>query len=210
MTSGEEDMEEAGSEAPLSDSAVGEPAAETGDKVLEAKCVEEPEVPADGPEKRLQEVQDRYLRLAADFDNYRKRQARERGEVVLMANESLIGGLLPVLDNLERAIAAMLGARENRQGVESVLKGVELTLRMFQGTIAGAGVERMQAYGEVFDPHRHEAVGQVETNDSPPDTVVEEMEAGYLLNGRVLRPAKVKVARPPAKRNGIIKEEADA
>ncbi len=175
-------------------------------EVLEARPVEEavPEpVPAgaEGGKKNEgtgpEEGRERYLRLAADFENYRKRQAKERREIVATANEALVLDILPVLDNLERAIAAGTGAKDGSPGNRGVMAGVELTLRMFQGVLGRNGVERMKVLGEKFDPHRHEAIAQSADSGAEPDTILEEAEAGYTLGGRVIRPAKVRVARPP-------------
>jgi len=155
-------------------------------------------VSADDVQREIAEMKDRYLRLAADFDNYRKRALRERAEIQATAAEGVVAELLPVLDNLERALAAGSGGRDNRQGFEKVLKGVELTLRMFQGVLAKFGVERMTAAGEPFDPHRHEALTQDESADVAADTVGEVFEPGYMIRGKVVRPARVKVLRPKA------------
>lgn len=147
-------------------------------------------------EVKVAEWRDRYLRLAADFDNFRKRQMKERTEILMTANEGLVVELLPVLDNMERAITALpkeCGADSN---FESIRKGVELTLRLFQAVLVKYGVERMTVVGTKFDPFKHEALAQEESADVNEDTVVEEIESGYLLNGKVVRPAKVKVAKP--------------
>jgi molecular chaperone GrpE len=154
---------------------------------------------------KLAEANARYVRLAADFDNYRKRSQRECQELAAGAGEALVKDLLPVLDNLERALAACAEAKvedgsPHAAAVESVARGVELTLRQFQAVLAKQGVERIQVVGEPFDPHRHEALLQEEREDVTVETVTGELEAGYVLRGRVLRPAKVKVARPSAAR----------
>jgi molecular chaperone GrpE len=152
---------------------------------------------------KLAEANARYVRLAADFDNYRKRAQRDCAELAAGAGEALIRDFLPVLDNLERALAACAEARvddgsRHAAAVESVVKGVELTMRQFQLVLARQGVERIVVVGEAFNPHRHEALMQVERDDVAADTVTEELEAGYTLRGRVVRSAKVKVARPSA------------
>ncbi|MEK7474155.1 MAG: nucleotide exchange factor GrpE [Candidatus Coatesbacteria bacterium] len=154
---------------------------------------------------KLAEANERYVRLAADFDNYRKRSQRESQELAAGAGEALVKDLLPVLDNLERALAACAEAKvedgsPHAAAVESVAKGVELTMRQFQAVLAKQGVERIQAVGKPFDPHRHEALLQEEREDATVETVTGELEAGYVLRGRVLRPAKVRVARPSSAR----------
>jgi molecular chaperone GrpE len=156
------------------------------------------EAALDEARARLEELNDRYVRLLADFDNYRKRAQREKQELLAGPGEGFVLDLLPVLDNLERAVAAARNAARNGHALESLLKGVELTMRMFQGVLARNGVERIAAAGEPFDPHRHEALVQEERDGVSAETVVEELEAGYVLRGRVLRPAKVKVAKPRA------------
>jgi len=164
--------------------------------------------------QELQKTSDRYLRLAADFDNFRKRQVKERQDIVAFANESLVLDILPVLDNLERALTASGVSREMSGGMAGVVKGIELTMRMFQQTLTRNGVERILAVGQKFDPHRHEAIAQVPADGVEPETITEEAEAGYTLSGRVIRPAKVKVARPPApaprEETEKAKEETDA
>jgi molecular chaperone GrpE len=157
---------------------------------------------ADDIERELTDVKDRYLRLAADFENYRKRMARERVEMSLSANENLILEILPVIDNLERALVAAKDG--NRPGAEGVVKGVELTLRMFHGILSRHGVERIKAAGEPFDPNRHEALMQEESDEVEMDTVAEELEPGYLMGGRILRPARVKVSRPKPASGGAV------
>jgi len=200
------------------------PVAETGDAdVLEALPVEEAVCDAPGAgtasvedelRQELARNNDRYLRMAADFDNFRKRQVKERQDLIAYANESLVLDILPVLDNLERALAASGGARDTVDGQAGVIKGVELTMRMFQQILSRNGVERIKAVGQKFDPHQHEAIAQVATGEAEPETVIEEAEAGYLLNTRIIRPAKVKVAKPPApapqEDSMKAKEETDA
>jgi molecular chaperone GrpE len=184
--------------------AVDGQAAGEAEEVLEALPVEEAAVEAvvpsaeDALKQELAKTNDRYLRMAADFDNFRKRQVKERADLVAYANESMVLDILPVLDNLERALAAVGGAKDTADGHAGVIKGVELTMRMFQQILSRNGVERIKAVGQKFDPHYHEAIAQVVSEGADPETVVEEAEAGYSLNARVIRPAKVKVAKPPA------------
>jgi len=165
--------------------------------VCDAPVVEAPSV-EDELKQELAKTNDRYLRMAADFDNFRKRQVKERQDLVAYANESLLLDILPVLDNLERALAASGGLKDTVDGQAGVIKGVELTMRMFHQILVRNGLERIKAVGQAFDPHRHEAIAQVITDEAEPETVVEEAEAGYLLNTRVIRPAKVKVAKSPS------------
>lgn len=148
--------------------------------------------------KEIQELQDRHLRLAAEFDNYRKRVVRERAELVRTAQEGLLLELLPVLDNLERALAAARSSAASSRAEEAVIEGVDLTLRLFKGVLEKAGVKAIESVGQQFDPTVHHAVEQVQTNDHPESTVVEEVLRGYVLDQKVLRPALVKVSSVPA------------
>lgn len=142
--------------------------------------------------KRLEETHERYVRVSADFDNYRKRAAREREETIKVGNERLLKDLLPVVDNLERAVAH--GAGES----EGLLAGVKMVLKQFQDTLARHGVTAFSAVGEPFDPVRHEALMQQETDEVAPGVVISELEKGYFLADRLVRPAKVVVAKGPA------------
>jgi molecular chaperone GrpE len=144
-------------------------------------------------ERELGEKQDRLLRTLAEMDNMRRRSQREREEYVRYANESLIRELIPVLDNLDRALDAGRSAGDAARVVE----GVELIRRELLRVLERAGVSRYSAVGERFDPTRHEATARVVKPDAAPDTVVAELAPGYLLNGRVLRPAQVAVAGAP-------------
>lgn len=147
--------------------------------------------------KELEELQDRYIRLAAEFDNYRKRVMRERAEVTRAAQEALLLELLPVLDNLERALDAARSAADSPRAEEAVIEGVEMTIRLFKGVLEKEGVKVIESVGHPFDPTVHHAVEQVRTKDRPENIVVEEVLRGYLLNHRVLRPALVKVSSAP-------------
>ena len=140
-----------------------------------------------------EEQRDRYLRAAAEFDNARKRGAREREEYTRYANESLLRELLPVLDNFERALQAARG----EPAAAAVTAGVELTQRELLRVLEKFGVTPFPAVGQPFDPERHEAIARVPAQGRPEGTVVDETARGYLLNGRVLRPAMVTVASSP-------------
>lgn len=146
-------------------------------------------------EEKLAEANDRYLRLMADFDNFRKRAGKERVDAQAYAVEDVIREIIPVVDNLERALAsAQEGA--GTEGRAGVIKGVELTLRMFQNVLGKFGVERISAVGKPFDPNQHEALMQMESDEVQVETVSEELEPGYVMKGRVVRPARVKVLKP--------------
>ena len=134
---------------------------------------------------------ERLLRQAAELENYKKRSARERDDAIRYANESLLKDLLPVVDNLERAIAHASGGGNGKPLVE----GVEMVLRGLADVLTKHGAMPILAQGQPFDPTKHEAMSQVETDDHEPNSVVEELHKGYMLRDRLLRPALVSVAK---------------
>jgi molecular chaperone GrpE len=140
--------------------------------------------------REVEEHRDRYLRAAAEFDNARKRAGREREEYTRYANESLLRELLPVLDNFERALQAARG----EPAAAAVTAGVELIQRELLRVLEKFGVTSFTSVGQPFDPERHEAIARVPAQGRPEGTVADETARGYLLNGRVLRPAMVTVA----------------
>lgn len=144
-------------------------------------------------EKEANENYDRYVRQVAESENFRKRANRERDEAIRFANEALVKDLLPVIDNLERAVAH---AKDGGNG-KPLVEGVEMVLRGFFDTLAKHGVVPIAAVGQRFDPEKHEAMAQIESGTCEPDTVVEEYHKGYLLRDRLLRPALVSVAKTP-------------
>lgn len=137
-------------------------------------------------------MKDRYLRLAADFENYKKIAQREQISSIKFANESIITNLLPVLDNLEQAVKACAISGDTKS---DVLVGVEMVLKQFVDLLQKFGVEVFSAQGAKFDPTRHEALSEQEDNNVEPGTVILEYQKGYLFNGRLLRPARVVVAK---------------
>lgn len=141
--------------------------------------------------REIEALSDRFLRLQAEFENFKKRTAKERMELIKFANEGLLSEVVPVLDSLELAIAS---AKENAN-IEKLLEGLELVRRLFSVFLERAGVKEICAQGQAFDPQLHEAISVLESGDHPDNTVVEEVQRGYLLNSRVLRPAMVKVAK---------------
>ena len=136
-------------------------------------------------------AQERWMRERADIENLKKRSAKERQDAVRFGNESLLRDLLPVVDNLERAIGASGGGGNG----QSLVEGVELVLKAFMDTLQRNGVERVPAKGAPFDPAVHEAVAYVESPSHPAQQVIEEHQAGYRLNDRLLRPAMVTVSK---------------
>jgi molecular chaperone GrpE len=148
-------------------------------------------------EAEASENRDRMLRMAAELDNYKKRAARELGDIKKYATENLLRQLLTVVDNLERAIAS--AAKENENG-QSLVDGVALTLAEIMKILEKHYVSPIQALGEPFDPAFHQAMCQEESTDQPPNTVVQEFQKGYLIHERLLRPAMVVVSK--AAQNG--------
>ena len=144
--------------------------------------------------QELERFQERLLRLQAEFDNYRKRMAREKAEFLKFAHEGLVLEFLPILDNLERA----LSAARAEDGSTPLIEGIEMIARLFRSALEKAGVKPMEAVGKPFDPTYHQAVAQVESSEEEANVVVEEIQKGYLIEGRVLRPAMVKVSRAAA------------
>lgn len=140
---------------------------------------------------RVQEYWERILRLQAEFDNTRKRLERERQEFVKFANEGIVISLLNILDDLERTVQL---AEDKHQDLEAFLKGVEMILAHLYEMLKEHGVSPIEAKGKVFDPAYHEALMQIES-DAPENTIVEELQKGYLLNDRVIRTSKVKVSK---------------
>src|SRR5688500_10424595 len=144
-------------------------------------------------EKQLEEEHNLYLRTLADFQNFRRRQEEENRQIRQIANRELILSLLPVIDNFERA----LNAAEQSRSYEALIGGVALTLRQMQDFLKKNGVEAIDSVGQEFDPNFHEAVMRVEDSEHPENTVVEELQRGYSMNDRVLRPSMVTVATKP-------------
>jgi molecular chaperone GrpE len=153
-----------------------------------------PPTPEGAPEEGEQPIEERYLRLAAEFENYKKRIERERATTVAYANEDLLEKLLPVVDNLERALTAAKPADAHDDGI---VAGVELTLREFKDLLARKGVEPLDATGERFDPTIHEAVSTQPSTEVPEGGVITQIEIGYRYKERILRPAKVVVSSGP-------------
>ena len=135
--------------------------------------------------------EDKFLRLAADHDNYKKRSAREFNDLMQHANEALIGQLIPIVDNFERALTTATSCDD----FTSFHQGVEMIYRQIRKLLEQQGVREIEALNEPFDPHVHEALMVIEKEDTPPELVVEEIEKGYMLNDKVLRPSKVAVSK---------------
>jgi molecular chaperone GrpE len=176
---------ETNSRTELENEAASDPSAQTSEaneteRALAAKTEE------------AQTLHDKYLRLAAEFDNYKRLAQRDQREHAKFANENILKELLPVVDNLERAI----GFAKGGSGSDGLIQGVELTHKQFIETLGKFGVRPINSMGEMFDPSRHQAVAHVPSPGAAGNTVVEEYQKGYQLHDRVLRPAMVAVAAP--------------
>ena len=141
--------------------------------------------------EELEKAKDEYLRLAAEFDNYKKRTTRDYVNLVKTANEGLIVELLELLDNFERAFKS----REENHDAEAYHKGVSLLYNRLLDVLSREGLKRFDSVGHIFDPRLHEAVMQVEDDGAEPDTIATELQAGYTLNDKVIRHARVGVVK---------------
>lgn len=138
-----------------------------------------------------EEFKDRYLRGHAELDNARKRFVKEKDEYVRFANETLLSEILYAVDNFDRALEHM----NSTQKVESILEGIKMIQKQFHLLLEQRGIKRIEALGKKFDPAAHEAIEHIEADNDKEGMVIEEVQAGYLLNGRLLRPAVVKVGK---------------
>ncbi len=224
----EEDSEPTLSPSPELEEALREAAAavdEAGarEEGEEAECAEEaegapeeaPAAPEEGepaPEEdlalELKETQDRFLRLQADFENFRRRALKERTEAHQYGHQNLVKDLLLTVDNLDRAIDH---AQKSEDGdLDGLLQGVELVQRDLLTALTRNGVASIEAVGKVFDPAFHEAVAQAPDASVAPNTVTEELQKGYLLRDRLLRPSRVIVSRAPDEEgDGVAKARED-
>src|SRR5881296_2372876 len=173
----EPNIEEAAPDAEGSAAATAEPASSITDQQPQPL------------EEEMKTVQDRYLRLAAEFENYKKRAQRDQAEYTKYATERLLRELLPVLDNLQPLQHAQQSGSTN-----GLIEGVELTCKQFLEVLSRFGVRPIPSVGQPFDPAVHQAVATVDPQGRAPNTIVEEYEKGYYLHDRVLRPAIVTVA----------------
>lgn len=173
-----------------------EKAEETAEEIpaQEAGDVKEPSAEAQAELDKLraeaEEHKQRLLRTQADYDNFRRRTVKEKEELGKYASAKLITELLPVIDNFERA----LGLVNDSEEVASYAKGVEMIFRQLEGILKAEGLSAMESVGTPFNPEFHQAIMQVESDEYEEGTVVEEVQKGYILKDKVLRPAMVKVS----------------
>jgi len=165
---------------------IKEPAAETPEQTSQEKI----QAQLEEKTKEAAENFDKWLRLRAEFENYKKRVQREKADSIKFGSESLLKAMLPALDNLARAIDHGRNAQES----DSLLEGVAITHKQFLNILEKFGVKAIQAAGEIFNPEQHEAIAQ-EESEQEPNRVIAEVERGYLFHDRLLRPAKVIVSK---------------
>ena len=160
--------------------------------------IKELEAKLETKEKEVEETYDRLLRVSAEFDNFKKRSTREMDEYRKFANQSLIKEMLSVVDNLELAMNSTNG---HKAIDKDLLQGLEMTHKEILKVFEKFNVKPIDAIGQPFDPAFHEAVMQEETNDSPKNTVINELQRGYMIHDRLLRPSMVVVAKPKENRD---------
>ena len=142
-------------------------------------------------ESKYKEMQDRYLRLNAEFDNYKKRMIRENSDRLKYFNMELIKELLPSVDNLERAISH---AGDENSDLENMIEGLQMVYKGMQEAFGKFGVSEIESIGKEFDPNCHQAVGMIESQEVPENHVAEECLKGYYLHDRIIRPTMVRVS----------------
>jgi molecular chaperone GrpE len=152
-----------------------------------------PADPLEAAQAEAAKMKDQLLRLAADFDNFKKRSRRELEDATKRARDDALRDLLPVFDNLERATAHA----NTTTDAKALADGIGMVMRQFVDTLSKMGIQRIAAMGQAFDPAVHEAVQHLETTEHPPGSVAMELQAGYRTAERVLRPAMVVVAKAP-------------
>lgn len=144
--------------------------------------------------KSAAENHDKYVRAVAELENYKKRAVREKAEAIKYGNEALLRDVLPLMDSLDRAMVHACASDD----FEAFKTGLEMLRQQLQSCLEKHGVEQIEALGKAFDPNVHDAMMQVESGEHEPNEVVGEFEKGYLLNGRLLRPARVSVCKRSA------------
>ncbi len=154
--------------------------------------------PAPDPTAEMAALKDRLLRLQADFDNFRKRTARDRDEVVQRAHENLLLDLLPALDHFELGLRTAIAHKAEK----SVVDGFQMVFDQMMDALKKNGLSPIDAEGHVFDPHRHEAISHVPSEDHPAETIITQTRRGYLLGNKLLRAAQTVVSKGPAEKNG--------
>jgi len=183
----EAETKETNAEEPAAEGAVS-PEAEDASETAEEARPEDPRVAE--LQKQVEELNQRWLRAQADFDNFRRRTSKEKEELAQYASLKLIGQLLPVVDNFQRALQTGADTAEN----QSFFKGVDMIYRQLWQVLENEGLKQMEPVGQPFDPEVHQAIMQVESEEHEAGTVVEVVQPGYWLKDKVIRPAMVKVS----------------
>ncbi len=192
---GEEQPENNAGQATTDAAATGEEEAQPDQQAAppEAKSREEWEREVEQARAQAAENYEKFLRVHAEFENFKKRMHKDQAEAMKYAQLPLLRDFTTVMDNLERAVEH---ARKNSgTDLEGLVAGIELVIKQATDTFERFGMKRITAKGEAFDPTRHEAMAVVETTDAPENQVIEEVQAGYMLHDRVVRPAMVTVAK---------------
>jgi molecular chaperone GrpE len=162
----------------------------TEETKVEGEAGEETEAPAESEEDSFK---DKFYYLAAEMENMKRRFDREKDSIVKYGTEKILNGLLPVLDNLDRTLAAVEGEEDEK--VKNILVGVKMVRDQFFETLKQSGLEEVESIGKIFDPNFHEAMSQQAAEGKEDMEIIAEFEKGYILNGRLLRAAKVVVAK---------------
>lgn len=161
--------------------------------------VQQPEDPLQTAREEAAQLKDKLIRMAADFDNFRKRSRREVADAERKGRDGLLGDLLPVFDNLERATshAQSQDQADDPASVKGLVDGIQLVMKQFRDALGRLGIERVESVGQPFDPSVHEAIQHMETSEHPPGSIAAEVQPGYRQGERLVRPALVVVAKAP-------------
>jgi molecular chaperone GrpE len=162
------------------------------DPEVQPEAAPEPD-PLEVARAEVARIRDQLVRTAADFDNFRKRSRREVSDAEGRSRDEVVRELLPVFDNLERAVQHSDGTTD----IQALADGIRMVMKQFLDTLGRMGIERVSAVGKAFDPAVHEAIQHLETNEYPPGTIAAEVQPGYRQGDRLLRPALVVVAKAP-------------
>jgi molecular chaperone GrpE len=196
MQERDEDMEKANTiDSEQKESGVesrGEELSEDSDKT----AGREQEESTESLKKKIEELNDKYIRLYADFENYKKTAARNREELLKYANEGLMSDILTVIDHLE--LALQHSSENESANADALAKGVDLTLKELRNVLEKHGLTAIESLGKPFDPNVHHAISQIESDEAEENTVLKEFRKGYMLRDRVLRAAMVGVAKKPS------------
>lgn len=187
----------------------GEAEEDTGEDAGETDPIKILEMKVQSAEESASQAHERLLRATAEYENYKKRAQRETDEFRKFANESLIKELLPVIDNLERAVES---SGTDKSANKGIVEGVEMTLREIYKVLERFHLKALESEGRPFDPNFHQAVLQQETSEHPENTVLKEMQKGYILHDRLVRPAMVVVSKAETKNDNSkasVQEPAD-